>query len=65
MLLLKSKKKVGEEGNFLETMTRHEKRTSYDGEEIIKSRDPIFEEIKKYIMKGFEFFGYPKLGKIY
>ena len=30
-------KKVGEEANFfLETMTRYEKRTSYDGEEIIK-----------------------------
>ena len=35
-------KKVGEEGIFLETMTRHEKRTSYDGEEIIKGMEPIF-----------------------
>ena len=54
--MLKRKKKVGEEGNFLETMTRHEKRTSYDGEEIIKSMEPIFEDMTKNIMKGFEFF---------
>ena len=41
---VEEEKKVGEEGNFfLETMTRHEKRTSYDGEEIIKSMEPIFE----------------------
>ena len=53
--MLKRKKKVGEEGNFLETMTKHEKRTSYDGEEIIKSMEPIFEEITKNIMKGFKF----------
>ena len=46
-------KKVGEEGNFLETMTRHEKRTSYDGEEIIKIMEPIFEYMTKNIMKGF------------
>ena len=53
---VEEKKKVGEEGNFLgETMTRHEKRTSYDGEEIIKSMEHIFEEITKNIMKGFEF----------
>ena len=45
------KKKVGEEDIFLETMTRHEKRTSYDGEEIIKSMEPIFEEITNNIMK--------------
>ena len=43
------KKKVGEEGNFLETMTRHEKRTSYDGEEIIKIMEPIFEEMNNNI----------------
>ena len=36
-------------------MTRHEKRTSYDGEEIIKSMENIFEEMNKNIMKGFEF----------
>ena len=55
MLLLKRKKKVGEEGNFLETMTRHEKRTSYDGKDIIKSMEPILEDMTKNIMKGFEF----------
>ena len=53
MLLLKRKKKVGEEDNFLETMTRHEKRTSYDGEDILKSMEPIFEYMTKNIMKGF------------
>ena len=43
-------------------MTRHEKITSYDGEEIIKSMEPIFEDMNnniedmtKNIMKGFEF----------
>ena len=36
-------------------MTRDEKGTSYDGEEIIKSMEPIFEGISKNIMKGFEF----------
>ena len=35
-------------------MTGHEKRTSYDGEVIIKSMEPIFEEMTKNIMKGFE-----------
>ena len=55
MLLLKRKEKVGGEDNFLETMTRHEKRTSYDGEEIIKSMETIFEDITKNIMKLFEF----------
>ena len=53
VLLLKRKTKVGEEDDFLETMTRHEKRTSYDGEEIIKSKEPIFEDMTKNIMKGF------------
>ena len=28
---IEEEKKVGEEDIFLETMTRHEKRTSYDG----------------------------------
>ena len=37
-------------------MTRHEKRTSYDGEEIIKIMEPIFEDMNKNIMKVFEFF---------
>ena len=37
----------------LETMTRDEKGTSYDGEEIIKSMEPIFEDMTKNIMKGF------------
>ena len=39
----------------METMTRHEKRTSYDGEEIIKNMEPILEDMKKNIIKGFEF----------
>ena len=54
MLWLKREKKVGEEDNFLETVTRHEKRTSYNGKEIIKSMEPIFEDMNKNIMKGFE-----------
>ena len=33
-------------------MTRNEKRTSYDGEELIKIIKPIFEEINKNIIKG-------------
>ena len=37
-----------------ETMTRDEKGTSYDGEEIIKNLEPILEEITKNIMKGFK-----------
>ena len=39
---VEEEKEVGEEDNFLETMTRHEKRTSYDCEEIIKIMEPIF-----------------------
>ena len=37
-------------------MTRDEKGTSYDGEELIKIMEPIFEDMDKNIMKGFEFF---------
>ena len=37
-------------------MTRDEKGTSYDGEELIKIMEPIFEEMNKNIMKGYEFF---------
>ena len=48
-------KKVGEKDIFLETMTRHEKRTSSDGKEIIKSMEPINEYITNNIMKGFKF----------
>ena len=55
VLLLKREKKVGEEDNFLETMTRDKRGTSYDGEEIIKSTEPIFEDMTKNCMKGFEF----------
>ena len=40
---------------FLETMTRDEKGTSYDGKELIKIMEPIFEDMTKNIMKGFEF----------
>ena len=36
-------------------MIRHEKRTSYDGEEIIKSMEHIFEDMRNNIIKGFEF----------
>ena len=35
-------------------MTRDEKGTSYDGEEHIKIMEPIFEDMTKNIMKGFE-----------
>ena len=39
---VEEEKKFGEEGNFFgETMTRHENRTSYDGEEIIKNMERI------------------------
>ena len=66
VLLLKEKKRVGEEGNFLgETMTSHEKRTSYDGEEIIKSMEHIFEYMTKNIMKGFKFLAIQSLKKKY
>ena len=46
---VEEEKKIGEEDNFLETMTRHEKRTSYDGEEIIKSMELIFEDMTNNI----------------
>ena len=36
-------------------MTRDEKGTSYDGEEIIKIMEHIFEDMTNNIMKGFEF----------
>ena len=36
-------------------MTRDEKRASYDGEEHIKIMEPIFEDMTKNHMKGFEF----------
>ena len=35
-------------------MTRDEKGTSYDGEELIKIMEPIFEDMTKNIMKGLE-----------
>ena len=37
-----------------ETMTRDEKGTSCDGEELIKIMEPIFEDMNKNIMKGYE-----------
>ena len=37
-----------------ETMTRDKRGTSYVGEEIIKIMEPIFEDMTKNIMKGFE-----------
>ena len=36
-------------------MTRDEKATSYDDEELIKIMELIFEDMTKNIMKGFEF----------
>ena len=36
-------------------MTRDENGTSYDGEDPIKFMEPIFEDMKRNIMKGFEF----------
>ena len=35
-------------------MSSNEKGTSYDGEENIKIIEPIFEDMKKNIMKGFK-----------
>ena len=35
-------------------MTRDKWGTSYDGEELIKIMEPIFEDMNKNIMKGFE-----------
>ena len=55
MLLSKREKKLEEEGKFFGTMTRHEKGTSYDGEEHIKIIEPIIEDMTNNIMKGFEF----------
>ena len=37
-------------------MNRDEKGTSYDGEEHIKIMEPIFEDMNKNIMKGYELF---------
>ena len=34
-----------------ETMTRDKRGTSYDGEELIKSMEPIFEDMTNNIMK--------------
>ena len=36
-------------------MTRDKKGTSYDGKEIIKIMEPMFEDMNNNIMKGFEF----------
>ena len=36
-------------------MNRDEKGTSYDGEELIKRMENIFEDMNKNITKGFEF----------
>ena len=63
---VEDEKKVGEEGNsFGETMTSDEKGTSHIGTEHMKIMEPIFEEMNKNIMKGFELLAIPKLGKIY
>ena len=37
-----------------ETMTRDKRGTSYDGEELIKIMEPIFEDMNKNIIKGFK-----------
>ena len=34
-------------------MTRDKRGTSYDGEELIKSMEPIFEDMTNNIIKGF------------
>ena len=39
----------------METMTRDEKGTSYDGKELRKIMEPIFEDMKNNIMKVFKF----------
>ena len=44
-------------------MTRDEKGTSYDGEELMKIMEPIFEEMTKNIMKGFDFLAIQSLEK--
>ena len=44
-------------------MTRHEKRTSYDGEELIKIMEPIFEDMTNNIMKWFELLAIQSLEK--
>ena len=44
-------------------MTRDEKGTSYDAEEHMKFMEPIFEEMKNNIMKGFEFLAIQSLEK--
>ena len=36
-------------------MTRDEKGTSYDGDELIKIMEPIFEDMSNNIMKGYKF----------
>ena len=38
-----------------ETITRDEKGTSYDGEELIKIMEPIFEDMTNNIIKGLKF----------
>ena len=48
-----------------ETMTRDEKGTSYDGEELIKIMEPIFEDMNKNIMKGFKLLAIQSWKKIY
>ena len=48
-----------------ETMTRDKRGTSYDGEEVIKGMEPIFEDMTNNIMKGFKFFFYPNFDKVY
>ena len=45
-------------------MTRDEKGTLYDGEEHIKIIEPIFEDMTKKLMKGFELMASQLRGKL-
>ena len=57
VLLLKRKEKGRRRRQFFEkNMTRYEKRTSYDGEDIIKGMEPILEDMTNNIMKGFKWY---------
>ena len=44
-------------------MNRDEKGTSYDGDELIKIMEPIFEDMNKNIMKGLELLAIQSLKK--
>ena len=54
-VFVEEERKRRREQFFEETMTRDEKGTSYDGEEHIKIKEPIFQDMTRNIMEGFEF----------